>query len=209
MNIEDIENIYFQFRKAQSDHFSRAFRMPKNFEKHFNEKFKEQNKKKIVKITGWFNTKWMDIDPYTYFKCGFELFDKNFSYMKFFNEKIILLYKTRDKIVKRETKITKQGLIKSAKFVKKYMNENGISTLEEYIGTRNGYQKVAVEHYIRNNIDASFFVFLLGKGMLLTETERSVIPYIQINFRKIKFNLEDIKDFLKKLEEKLVDMGGK
>lgn len=200
---DHIERIYFQFRKAQSDHFSRGFRMPKDFEKHFNTIFKDQNKRALTKITGWFLTKWQNIDPYLYFKAGFELYDKRFSYMKFFKEKILLLYKTRDKNRKRGVKITKQGLIKSAIFVKKWLERNGQSTLEDYINNREGNQRIAVDHYIKDKIDASFFIFLMQKGMILTDTERSVIPYIHTNYRKILFELKEIPDFLKKMEGKI------
>ena len=67
VSIEDIEYIYRCFRKAQGDSKNRGFRMPKDFEKHFNEKMIEVNKKPLMKITGWFLTKWRNIDPYTYF----------------------------------------------------------------------------------------------------------------------------------------------
>jgi len=198
---EHIEEIYFQFRKAQADFNNRGYRMPKDFELHFNTKFKEQNKKALIKITGWFLTKWQNINPYDYFICGFELY-KSFTYMKFFDEKILLLYKTRDKNKKRNVKITKKKLIESACFVKKWMNENN-GTLYDYINSREGYQRIAIDHYLKDKIDASFLVFLIKKGMILTDNERSVIPYVQANFRKITFALNDMKDFLKKLERKL------
>lgn len=200
---EHIEKIYHSFRKAQADHFNRGYRMPKDFEKHFNTKFKEQNKKALIKITGWFLTKWQMIDPYRYFKCGFELHDKRFTYTKFFKEKILLLYKTRDKIEKREVQITKKNILESAKFVKSFMNAYSITNLDEYISLRVGNQRLAVEHYLKNKIDATFLVFLIRKGMILTDTERSIIPYVQKNYRKIIFGLNDIEDFVKKLGEKL------
>lgn len=202
VTVDHIEHIYLQFRKAQADYNNRGYRMPKNFENHFNNKFKEPNKKALIKITGWFITKWINIDPYKYFMCGFELYKKNFTYTKFFKEKILLLYKTRDKNEKREVRITKEGMVKSATFVKKWMKDNKL-TLEEYLHETNGNQKVAVDHYLKNNIDASFFVFLIQKGMILTDNERAVIPYVQENFRKIKFGLIDIEPFIKKLEERL------
>ncbi len=202
VNIDHIRETYHAFRKAQADFNNRGYRMPKDFEKHFNEKLAEQNKKKLIKITGWFITKWQNIDPYTYFKCGFDLHGKNFTYMKFFHEKILLLYKTRDKNEKREVRITKQNLINSAKFVKKWMDKNN-ATLDEYIRTREGNQRIAVDHYLKNKIDATFLVYLMQRGMFLTDTERSVIPYVQKNYRKITFGLNDIKDFVKKLGEKL------
>lgn len=200
---EHIERIYVAFRKAQADHFNRGYRLPKNFEDHFNNKFKEQNKKALTKITGWFLTKWQMIDPYMYFKCGFELHDKRFSYMKFFNEKILLLYKTRDKIQKREIRITKQKLIESAKFVKGWMKKNNCFSIYDYMNEREGNQKIAIDHYLKNKIDASFLVYLIREGMLISDTERSCIPYVQRNYRKIIFGLNDIKDFTKKLGERL------
>jgi len=78
---DHIEKIYIKFREAQADYFSRGYRLPKNFKNHFNNKFKEQNKKKLIKITGFFLTKWQNIDPYLYFRCGFDLFGKNFSFV--------------------------------------------------------------------------------------------------------------------------------
>lgn len=114
----------------------------------------------------------------------------------------MLLYKTKDKNEKREVRITKEGMVKSAAFVKKWMKDNQL-TLEEYLHETNGNQKIAVDHYLKNNIDASFLVFLIQKGMILTDNERAVIPYVQENFRKIKFGLLDIEPFVKKLEERL------
>lgn len=197
-----IESIYASFRKAQADFNNRGYRLPKDFENHFNTKFSTQNQKHLIKITGWFLTKWSNIDPYDYFMCGFQLFDKRFSYAKFFNEKIILLYKNRDKNKKREIRITKESLIKSASYVKQWMKENNV-TFDQYLSITEGHRKIAVKHYINNYIDAIFIVFMIEKGMLLSDNDRSMMPYVQSNFRKIKFGLLEIKDFVKKLGEKL------
>lgn len=201
ISVKDIEYIYRCFRKAQSNFKNRGYRMPKDFEKHFNERMSEVNKKALIKITGWFITKWSNIDPYTYFSCGFEL-NNNFSYNKFFDDKVMLLYIQRDKNKKRNINITKQGLMNSAMFVKSWMNENNI-TFNQYIRSREGDLKLAIDHYLKNKIDASFFVFLIRKGMQLTDQDRSLIPYIQERYRKINFGLNDIEDFLKKMEVKL------
>jgi len=206
MNIEQIEQIYYQFRKAQADYNNRGFRMPKNFEDHFKKKLSAINQKKLVKATNWFNTKWNNIDPYIYFTCGFEIYKKRFSYIKFFEEKILLLYIQRDKNEKRQIRVTKEKLIASAKFIKKYMRDNDISTLKEYMDTNDGNQKLAVSHYLKNEIDSSFFVFLLKMGMRLTDIDRSFIPYISKHYRVINVMLVDIKPFLNKIEESI---GGK
>ena len=206
MNIEQIEQVYYQFRKSQADFNNRGFRMPKNFEEHFKKKLSEINQKKLAKITNWYNTKWNNIDPYRYFTCGFELYKKRFSYVKFFEEKILVLYIQRDKNEKRQTRVTKEKLISSAKFIKKYMQDNKIQSLQEYMDTNDGNQKLAVSHYLKNEIDSSFFVFLLKKGMRLSDTDRSFIPYISKHYRIINVMLVDIKPFLNKMEELI---GGK
>jgi hypothetical protein len=202
VTIEHIKNVYAAFRKAQADYNNRGYRLPKDFEDHFNNKFKEPNKKALIKITGWFITKWSAIDPYKYFTCGFELYGKGFTYTRFFKEKILLLYKTRDKNEKREINNTKKALVDSAMFVKKWTKHYGV-TFEEYLHEREGNHLVAVEHYLQNRIDATFFVFLLKKGMILTDNDRSQIPYVQQNYRTILNYLGEIKDFTNKLEERL------
>ena len=105
--IEQIQETYYLFRKAQADFNNRGFRMPKDFEAHFKKKLSLVNQKKLVKATNWFNTKWSNIDPYIYFTCGFELYKKRFSYIKFFEEKILLLYIQRDKNEKRQIRVNK------------------------------------------------------------------------------------------------------
>jgi hypothetical protein len=202
VSIEQIESIYIQYRKAQGNYTNKGFRLPKDFESFFNSRIKKQNREALIKITGWFITKWQNIDPLVYFECGFELYKKGFTYVMFFRENIIKLYKTRDKNKKREIEITKKGLIDSAVFVKKWMDKNNCN-LNEYINMKEDNKRLAVDHYLKNKIDASFFVFLIGKGMDLTDDDRTMIPYISDNFRKIKFGLNDIQDFLNKLERKL------
>lgn len=202
MNIEEIQKIYHAFRKAQADFNERGYRMPKDFEVHFN-KMSEPNKRSLIKITGWFLTRWSNIDPFTYFQCGFDLYKKGFTYTRFFKEKIIKLYITKDKNRKREINITKIGLVNSAKFVKWYMADNNISSLDEYIRKHDGFHRIALDHYMKNKIDAPFFVLLLRRGLLLTDNERSLIPYISINFRKIVEELKEISSFVKELEKKI------
>ena len=204
--IEDIKKTYIQFRRAQSSSKKRGFRVPKDFENFFNSKrMSEHNKKNLIRITKFFITKWSNIDQYTYFLCGFELF-KRFTYNDFKNDeklhKVMLLYIQKDKNRKREIDITKKGLINSAKFVKEWMRVNN-KNFNEYIHHRDGKSIIAVDHYLKNKIDASFFVFLINQGMILTDNDRSLIPYIQAKYRKIVYGLRDISDFIKKLEVRL------
>jgi hypothetical protein len=200
VSMNDIRELYLTFRKAQAFHKNRGYRMPKDFEAHF-EKMDERHQKSLIKASQWFATKWSNIDPYTYFLCGFDLY-KHFSYPMFFKKNIIMLYIEKDKNEKRKVETTKIGIAKSALFVKKWMIENN-KTFYQYMRERNGNQRVAIDHYLKNKIDAAFMVFMIRKGMILNDQDRSYIPYIQERYRKINFNLNDIEDFLIKMEEKL------
>lgn len=199
MNIAEIEHIYYCFRKAQSEYKNRGFRMPKDFEKHFNNRFQKTNRESLRKITGLFLTKWINIDPFLYFKCGFELYKNNFTYTKFFKEPILNLYIQRDKAKKRELEANKKNIIKSAVHLK----GTGYS-LRDYIMTRDGARSLAIADYLKNNIDAYFLVWLIKRhGLRLTDADRSDIPYIHSNFRKISVQIEDLKNFFRKVEQKL------
>lgn len=202
MELQDIERIYRLFLKAQADFKERGYRMPKNFEDKLNS-LAEINRKNLIKITGWFATKWSNIDPYLYFRAGFDL-SKNFTYARFFNPKVLMLYKARDKIKKRETRIRKEKLIESAMFVKKYMKDNEVRTLLEYVNKSHGNRKVAIDHYLKNKIDPAFFVFLMRRGLNLTEEDRGYLPYIAKNYRVLNLKLNDLKSFLNKIENEMV-----
>ena len=108
--MNQIVDIYRQFRRAQAHKNNRGYRMPKDFDKHFSTKMSEKNREALTLATKFFNTKWHNIDPYRFFECGFELF-KTFSYTQFFDPRVINLYVTRDKNHKRELKVSKQEMI--------------------------------------------------------------------------------------------------
>jgi hypothetical protein len=161
------------------------------------------NRENLIKISNFFLTKWSNIDQYTYFYCGFKLFNKRFSYIKFFDERVLNYYIVNDKNKKREVTNIKNSLIKSAKYVKK-----NNKTLYEYLqkeDKENG-RKIAVTDYIKGYIDTPFFVWLLKHGLVLADTDRCYLPYADEfgeTYRKISFELNTIWDFMKKLETKI------
>jgi len=60
------EQVYYYFRKAQSETKNRGFRLPKDFETHLNKKFSKANREALILVTKYFNTKWENIDVYKY-----------------------------------------------------------------------------------------------------------------------------------------------
>lgn len=200
MNVGDV---YVIFRKSQSSFLSRPYRLPKDVLGHIENKFSDTNKRHLQKITDNFNTKWINIDPEKYFKYGFELFGKTFTYTKFFDPRLIQFYIMKDKNSKREMEINKKQLLSSAKFVKKFLNENEI-TLSQYCEKKDGELSLPILHYLNGKLDNIFLTLLIYKKFLrLTDYEREKIKNIISNYRKLVYNINNIDDFFNKLLMKL------
>jgi hypothetical protein len=193
------EVVYTYYRKAQSIAKNRPYRLPKNFEKHLNEKMSEDNRGLLLLTTKFFNTKWKDVDPYRFFECGFELF-KSFTYNKFKDPRVIKLYIQKDKNIKRKAEFTKETLIESAKFVKQY----SYMPFNIYCMSRENNRLLIINHYLLNKIDHYFLTWLIyDKMVFLSDDDRAAIPYIEENYRKTIEELENVRPFLSRLKERL------
>jgi len=202
MRYEPVD-IYYFFRKAQSESKGRGFRMPKNFDEHLEKKFTEKNREALLLATKFFNTKWKNVEPLKYFRCGFELY-KTFSYLKFFDIKTLRLYIEKDKNLKRDLDIKKADIVKTVKFIKKYMNDNKIYMFRDYLEKKNGRQKIVISHYIKNNVDKFTLVWLVKNGrLILTDDDRAYMPYIVSQYREICDKINDINGFIRKAVEKI------
>ena len=193
----NIVNIYQEFRRAQAHANNRGYRMPKDFDKHFNTKMSEKSREVLSLITKFFNTKWQNIDPYGFFECGFELF-KSFTYTQFFDPRVINLYVQRDKNHKREMNINKQEISYSLNFVKEFITDNNIKDINEYGKLRDGNINLAVKHYLDNKIDKYLMVYLISMGIIkLTDDDRVLIPYIVEHYRDCLVQLDRMKGVVK------------
>lgn len=199
----EVEQVYYFFRKVQSENKNRGFRMPKDFETHLNNKFSKKNKEALVLATKYFNTKWENIDVCKYMQCGFELF-KTFSYVKFFDKRVLNLYIVKDKNQKREMSLNKKEIVKSVIFVKKYMLENKVVSIRDYCNLTEGNRKVIINHYVHNKIDKFFLVWLIKIGyLILSDNDRAYMPYIVSQYREILAGVDEIKTFLNKVKRSL------
>jgi hypothetical protein len=197
------EYIYVCFRKAQAEANNRGYRIPKDFEKHLNERMSDKNKNALILVTSWFLTKWKDIDPYRYFQCGFELF-KTFTYVNFTDPRVMKYYIQRDKNIKRYNRLSKKRIIESLKFIKGYMVDKGVPSFGIYCLTYNQNRSLPVKHYLENKIDKFFIVWLMSEKLLKpTEDEMSVMPYVIEGYRDIVDKLGNIKNFLVEVRKKL------
>lgn len=197
------ENVYYYFRKAQSESKNRGFRMPKDFESHLENKFNKKNREFLLKITDAFNTKWGNVDPYRYFQCGFELL-KTFSYLNFFDKRVLNLYIQRDKNIKREMSDCKKEIVNSIIFIKNYMKENEIVSISDYFELKENYQKIIVNHYLKNRVSKFFIVWMMVIGKLkFSDGELAFMPYISDQYREIRVKLDEMGEFLRKIQRKL------
>jgi len=186
-------DIYVAFRKAQAEASNRGFRIPKDFEKHMETKMSTKNREALLLSTKYFNTKWNNINIDMFFECGFEIF-KSFTYLQFFNQKVLNLYKVRDKNHKREMEVSKKGLLDSLKWVKQWISKNDVLDLKGYCRLRDGSRSQIVEHYLHNHIDKYFVVQMIDKGYLkLTDEDRALIPYIVEQYRECLYKLNELK----------------
>ena len=196
-------DVYSDFRKAQAESKNRPYKLPKDWESHFNNRMSKKNREALVLATKYFNTKWDKIDVFRFMQCGFELL-KTFSYTQFFDQRIINLYIHKDKHIKRDAKLTKEGVVDSLKFVKTYMKDNGTISISRYCMIEKNGTRLAVRHYIDNKINKYFIVWLISMGMLhLTDDERAQMPYIIEQYRNILAKLKGSEKFLNKLKEML------
>jgi len=205
MNSVTMEDVYFEFRRAQAQRNNRGFRMPKDFEKHINTKMSAKNRDALELSTKYFNTKWKNVNIFRYMECGFEIL-KTFSYTKFFDPRVMNLYVQRDKNLKRDMKICKSSMGSSLKFIKEYIKDNEIPSVSRYCMLKNGYINIIVEHYLNNYVDKFFIVWLMKIGVLnLDDDNLALVPYISEQYREIVVKLDEASEFLKKLR-RLIDV---
>ena len=198
-----VEDVYGSFRAAQGRHNNRGYRLPKDFEKHFTTKMSASNTDSLILITKYFNTKWSNIDIDLYFDYGFELY-KTFSYKLFFNENILNLYIRRDKNKKREMDVSKQVILQSTKFVKGYMKMHDIQDIKQYCRLRDDNESVIVRHYVKGYVDKVFLSLMIQmRYLLLDDSDRAMIPYINEHYRKCCIMLNEMRGFITKLKRKL------
>jgi len=197
-----VEEVYVQFRKAQSESKSKPYRLPKDFDSFLKNKMSKQNKDSLILITQFFNTKWVNIDPFRYFECGFELY-KTFTYAMFFKTNVINLYKQRDKMLKRDLNDAKKGLIESTKFLLSYMKQENIPNLPAYCREKIDNRSLPCLHYLDNKIDKFFIVFLIRYGYWnMSDNERYLMPYVSEHYRDMIHKMNETNGFVEKIKEK-------
>jgi len=194
-------DIYKIFRKCQGDTKGSGYRLPKDWESHYKNKMTSENKLVLDTITSFFNTKWNNIDPETYFNLGFELFGMRFTYRKFLDRKTMLHYIQNDKMMKREIGLIHDDIKKSVDFVKNFIGDQQVgSKLVQYCSMKDGMLGLPVKNYLDNKISKSFIVLLMWHGYYYaTEDELERMPYVAAQYRDVAATFN--KDTLNLLKE--------
>ena len=138
-------------------------------------------------ITKAFCTRWQNVDPDVFFDCGFRLFGKSFSYNKFYERKILLLYIENDKQRKRKDDNIKDVYEQSDFFVKEWMEtkqyRKDVNLYRQYGMMLQDGMKAPIKHYLLNKIDKYMLSWLISnKFVCLEETEKNLIPLIIENY---------------------------
>jgi len=207
MNTTTDWDVYCAFRQAQAEFLSRPYTLPKNWEK-FKKRLTEKNLACLEQATKKFNGTWYKICPHTYFRIGFNIFGKKFSYVKFFEKVILKKYMQDDRLQKRDLTLSKKELIKSAKFIRKFMSRKNpnlrLSLARQYSVLTDGKASLPIIHYIQGHLDKFFLVWLMRRGLIkVGDDERAQIPDIVDSYREYLAVLDKpgMSDFLEKLRE--------
>ncbi len=200
-------DVYCAFRQAQADFLSRPYKLPKNWEK-FKKRLTQKNLDCLEQVTKKFNGTWYKICPHTYFRTGFNIFGKKFSYVKFFEKVVLKKYMQDDRLQKRNMNLSKKELINSVKFIRKYMSRKRtnprVSLVRQYSALAEGQASLPIIHYIKGHLDKFFLVWLMRRGLVkVTDDERAQIPDIVDNYREYLAVLDKpgMSNFLEKLRE--------
>ena len=191
-------DVYVAFRQAQAEFMNRPYRLPKDWDS-FLAKMNEKNRHELDVITISFNTRWKDIDIKQYFLCGFELYGSRFSYNKFFDRKIILLYRQKDKIIKSRKDKSLAAFERSKAFVREWMSgrkcREDISLFKQYCMLYDDGLRAPITHYRQNKIDIYFMTWLMGcKNIVLSDEERLLVPLVSQKYWK---NWQELANIMK------------
>lgn len=197
-----IEEVYVKFMKHRAFANGRGYNLPKEPSLSV-EKLKQKYPKHyetLRTLTGYFNTKWQNIDLDKYFQCAFKLMP-TISYNGLLNDKILKQYIQLDKIEKFHSELDKRTILNSFKNIKTAMKMHNISSLKSYGSYRDDKSLLCIDEYIKGFIDSYVFVFLiLKKYVILNNEDKDRVGTTLNNISKYKIEVMKNWDLLCKLE---------
>lgn len=167
---EDVWLSYKQAKNQSTKNWNAAYK-----------RLSEENRNNLYELTKKFNTVWHNIDPFTYMKIGCYLW-KSFSYKHFLDRRILNKYIELDKKRKRENNLSEEDIKKSLKYI-----YNHYSDLIQYSKDKENDRHVAINDYLKNNIDKYTLTYLIvQKYLKVDDFEWNLISYLNDNFKEVK-----------------------
>ena len=133
-NEYSLEDVYIAYLKAKAGYEKRGWRIPKDVGASL-KKLSEKNRVMVAVATQNFNTKWIAVDPETYFLLGFEYFKGRFAYHRFTDRRLMSLYVTRMKARQYEEENDREKIERSLEFIEGFMRKYEIKTLAKYMNS--------------------------------------------------------------------------
>lgn len=159
------------------------------------------NREILIKTTGYFNTVFSNVNPYSYMLCGFSLW-KTFGYSKFLNENIITEYITYDKRQKRDLGSTHESINRSMEYINK--------PLREYCREGVDDKKRIISDYLLNKIDASIVVYCLFKKYVkFDEFDKGYITIIYNNYDRLLNTVIQMESEIEKIDRRITGQAKK
>lgn len=180
-------DIYVIYKKVEAYHKNKEYKQPKNLNS-----LSKENKEKLEKMSGYFNTIYHNINPKVYMHIGFKLW-KTFGINKMDDPKIHQKYISFDKKMKREYNPDKKRVKSSINYI------NSFDDVFEYCNNGEVIRE-PVKDYIQNKMDCVTLCFLLEKRIMkpLNGEEKNMLSYFINNYTEIKQNMYSKYDLLQK-----------
>ena len=193
----EITDVYIEYQRALARFNNRPYRVPKDWDKVWS-KLNEKSLYNLEMITKAFSTRWHNIDIGNYFDCGFQLLGKKFTYVNFFERKIILLYIENDKQKKRKTTSIVEAMNESLGFIENWMEKHekrdDLSIYSCYSRMKVDGVSAPIKHYLDNKIDKYMLTLLIKEKYLqLKDHEKIMIPLVIENYRKYSNELNEME----------------
>ncbi len=180
-----IENVYIKFNEARASKLNKKFKKPKNWES----KLLPDQIQIFAQISGYFLTKWSNINVKRYMECGFELY-KRFTYKDILRPDIIKHYIETDKIKKRRINTSLKKIDSSFRYIEK--------SLKHYCNLHEGARSVIINDYLKNKIDTMILVYCIYyKYLIISKDEKELLYNIYGKYDEIVNKMFNIEYYIK------------
>jgi hypothetical protein len=191
----DVCSVYVKYVTAGTHSKCRPRRIPKDVPT-FLAKMNPRDREQFDNITKVFIESYYDVDPYDYFLCGFELYNKYFVPNKFTNKDIISVYRQKQKSKNDLYYSVVTDFKKSYNFTKEYMKGKKIRS-SMFLAYCNDYidnKKAPIYHLSKYKVDKYFLCWLIeNKFLSLNDSDRKEISLLLRNYRQYISALKDSK----------------